>query len=107
MWFVNPYFQLENLEKDSLIDENFLKNFEKKIIQDNINNYMNQSRNVQIQTEYELKNKDISVLLKVDDINYDDMYSYIDESVFKNLKDVKLKKNFAKTEDVFEKMDVE
>lgn len=107
MFFVNPYFQLENLERKFVIDDKFLKDFESKIIKDNINNYMNQDRNVQIQSEYELKNKDISISLKVDDINYDDMYSYIDENVFKNLKDVKLKKNFAKTDDLFEKMDVE
>jgi hypothetical protein len=45
--------------------------------------------------------------LTVGDVNYDDMYSYVDEDVFKQLKDVKLKKIYAKTEDIFEKMDIE
>jgi hypothetical protein len=43
----------------------------------------------------------------VDNVNYDEMYSYIDEALFKDLKDVKMKKNFVKTEELFEKMDLE
>jgi hypothetical protein len=40
-------------------------------------------------------------------MNYEDMYSYIDEDLFKQLKDVKLKKVYEQTDDLFEKMDIE
>lgn len=107
MCFVNPYFQIKNIENWQKIDDVFLQNFQNSAIKENIENYQNQWWNIQIQPDYELKNKDISLSLSVGDINYDDMYSYIDENLFKQLKDVKLKKIYAKTEDIFEKMDVE
>ena len=40
-------------------------------------------------------------------VNWDEIFSYVDENLFKQLRDVKLKKKFEKTEDLFEKMDVE
>lgn len=107
MCFVNPYFQIKNIEKWQNIDENFLQKFQNNVINENIENYQNQWWHIQIQPDYELKNKDISLSLSVGDIDYDDMYSYIDENLFKQLKDVKLKKIYAKTEDIFEKMDIE
>ena len=107
MFFVNPYFQMKDIGDGQKVDENFLQNFTNWIIQDNIKNYENQWRDIQIDSNYELKNKDISLSLTVGDVNYDDMYSYVNEEVFKQLKDVKLKKNYAKTEDIFEKMDIE
>jgi len=107
MFFVNPYFQIKNVENVQKFDDVFLQNFQNNIIKENIENYQNQLRNVQIQSDYDLKNKDVSISLSVGEINYDDMYSYIDENLFKQLKDVKLKKIYAKTEDIFEKMDIE
>lgn len=107
MFFVNPYFQIKNIENWQKIDDAFLQNFQNSVINENIENYQNQWWNVQIQSDYELKNKDVSISLSVGDINYDDIYSYIDENLFKQLKDVKLKKIYAKTEDIFEKMDIE
>jgi len=107
MFFVNPYFQMKDIADGQKVDGAFLQEFTNGIIKDNIKNYENQGRNVQIDSNYELKNKDISLSLTVWDVNYDDMYSYVDEQVFKQLKDVKLKKNYAKTEDIFEKMDIE
>jgi len=107
MFFVNPYFQMKDIADGQKVDEAFLQEFTNGIIQDNIKNYENQWRDVQIDSNYELKNKDISLSLTVGNVNYDDMYSYVDEEVFKQLKDVKLKKNYAKTEDIFEKMDIE
>ena len=107
MFFVNPYFQIKDIADGQKVDESFLQKFIGGIIQDNIKNYENQWRDVQIDSNYELKNKDISLSLTVGDVNYDDMYSYVDEEVFKQLRDVKLKKNYAKTEDIFEKMDIE
>jgi hypothetical protein len=45
--------------------------------------------------------------MQVEDVNYDEIYSYIDEELFKKLKDVKLKKNLVVTKDLFDKMDIE
>jgi len=108
IYCVNPYFQLENTwNENAIIDENFMQNLRESIVNQNISNYKNSDFDIQIQPEYELKNKDISLSLKVDNINYDEIYSYIDEQLFKDLKDVKLKKNFVQTEALFEKMDIE
>ena len=45
--------------------------------------------------------------MQVEDVNYDEIYSYIDEELFNKLKDVKLKKNLVVTKDLFDKMDIE
>lgn len=107
MCFLNPYFQIKNVENGQKIDETFLQKFKDNVIGENIQNYQNQWRNIQIQPDYDMKNKDISISLSVWEMNYEDMYSYIDENLFKQLKDVKLKKVYEKTEDLFEKMDLE
>ena len=107
MFFVNPYFQVKNIDEWVKVDDNFLENFKKEIIHENINNYQNQWWDVEINSDYEMKNKDISVSLSVWNMNYEDMYSYIDENLFKQLKDVKLKKVYEQTDDLFEKMDIE
>jgi hypothetical protein len=57
--------------------------------------------------DYSLENKDISVSMQVEDVNYDEIYQHIDEELFKKLKDVKLKKNLVVTKDLFDKLDVE
>lgn len=107
MFFVNPYFQVKNIAEWVKIDDNFLENFKKEVIQENIKNYENQWRDVEINSDYDMKNKDISVSLSVWNMNYEDMYSYIDEDLFKQLRDVKLKKVYEQTDDLFEKMDIE
>lgn len=107
MFFVNPYFQVKNIEEWTKVDDNFLESFKKEVIQENIKNYENQWRDVEINSDYDMKNKDISVSLSVWNMNYEDMYSYIDEDLFKQLKDVKLKKVYEQTDDLFEKMDIE
>ena len=107
MFFVNPYFQVKNIAEWVKVDDNFLENFKKEVIQENINNYENQWWDVEIDSDYEMKNKDVSVSLSVWNMDYEDMYSYIDEDLFKQLKDVKLKKVYEQTDDLFEKMDIE
>ena len=107
MFFVNPYFQVKNIEEWVKVDDNFLENFKKEVIQENINNYENQWWDIKIDPDYEMKNKDVSVSLSVWNMNYEDMYSYIDENLFKQLKDVKLKKVYEQTDDLFKKMDIE
>lgn len=107
MFFVNPYFQVKNIAEWVKVDDNFLESFKKEVIWENIRNYENQWRDVEINSDYEMKNKDVSVSLSVWNMNYEDMYSYIDEDLFKQLKDVKLKKVYEQTDDLFEKMDIE
>lgn len=107
MFFVNPYFQVKNIAEWVKVDDNFLESFKKEVIQENIKNYENQWRDVEINSDYDMKNKDVSVSLSVWNMNYEDMYSYIDEDLFKQLKDVKLKKVYEQTDDLFEKMDIE
>lgn len=107
MFFVNPYFQVKNIEAWVKVNDSFFENFKKEVIQENINNYENQWWDVEIDSDYEMKNKDVSVSLSVWNMNYEDMYSYIDENLFKQLKDVKLKKVYEQTDDLFEKMDIE
>lgn len=107
MFFVNPYFQVKDIVEWVKVDDNFLESFKKEVIQENIKNYENQWRDVEISPDYDMKNKDVSVSLLVWNMNYEDMYSYIDEDLFKQLKDVKLKKVYEQTDDLFEKMDIE
>ena len=105
IYFVNPYFQVKIIEDWVKVDDLFLENFKKEVIQENINNFKNQWWDVEIDSIYEMKNKDVSLSLSVWNMNYEDMYSYIDEDLFKQLRDVKLKKVYEQTEDLFEKMD--
>ena len=137
MMFINPYFMIEDInkkEKNSLfeaedseqskilVDDKFVENFILKVIADNISNYKNLAVAsewvdndiyiynkwiVGFDEKYELDNKDISISMQVEDVNYDEIYNYIDEELFKKLKDVKLKKNLVVTKDLFDKMDVE
>lgn len=107
-YFVNPYFQIENKWDENIkIDGEYIENFTADVVGQNISNYDNSIFDIHINRDYDLRNKDISLFIKVDNVNYDEMYSYIDEALFKDLKDVKMKKNFVKTEELFEKMDLE
>jgi hypothetical protein len=45
--------------------------------------------------------------MKVEEMNYDKIYSYIDEELYKKFRDVKLKKNLVVTKDLFDKLNVE
>ncbi len=128
MMFINPYFMIENInkkEKNSLfeaedseqakiiVDDKFVEEFILKVIEDNKSNYKNIIDNenniwdISFDENYELDNKDISISMQVEDVNYDEIYDYIDEELFQKLKDVKLKKNLVVTKDLFDKMDIE
>ncbi len=124
MFFVNPYILIDNGEvkndknKPPLItpskgdktkvDEEFVENFLDNMINENKENYSwSEVWNVDFNSEYKIEDKDISVSIKVEDLNYDEIYDYVDEDLFKKLKDVKLKKNLKVTKDLFEKLDIE
>jgi len=42
MCFLNPYFQIKNVENGQKIDETFLQKFKDNVIGENIQNYQNQ-----------------------------------------------------------------
>jgi hypothetical protein len=42
MFFVNPYFQIKNIENGQKIDDAFLQDFQNSVIKENIENYQNQ-----------------------------------------------------------------
>ena len=133
MFFVNPYFMVDNLcfwekQKSDLlvyeeidlfsstsakwkktkIDDKFVEGFILNIIEDNKSNYSwSDMWDISFEEKYYLNDKDISISMKVEDMDYDKIYDYIDEELYKKLKDVKLKKNLVITKDLFEKMDIE
>ncbi|HRX64313.1 MAG TPA: metallophosphoesterase family protein [Candidatus Absconditabacterales bacterium] len=115
MFFVNPYFLVsEELKVQSAegmklkVDEEFVENFIEKMTIDNKENYSgSEIWNIDFDPEYKIENKDISISVKVEDVSYDEIYNYIDEELFKKLKDVKLKKNMVVSQDLFEKLDTE
>ena len=115
IFFINPYFliseelQIKNDDvKPNKIDEEFMNKFILNVIGENQKNY-NWSNiwNVDFQKRYDINNKDISISMKVEEMNYDKIYSYIDEELYKKFRDVKLKKNLVVTKDLFDKLNVE
>ncbi len=116
MIFINPYLLIENWwliidngSKDvAKINEKFVDEFVLNTIDENKQNYQwSDIWDVDFDSQYKIENKDISISMKVEDLNYDEINKYIDEDLFKKLKDVKLKKNLKVTKDLFEKMDIE
>ncbi|HKL43919.1 MAG TPA: metallophosphoesterase [Candidatus Absconditabacterales bacterium] len=124
MFFVNPYFLVDNgeLKNDKKepplipnpkgdrikVDEEFVENFIEKMINENKENYFgSEIWDIGFDSKYKIEDKDISVSIKVEDLNYDEIYDHIDEELFRKLKDVKLKKNLKVTKDLFEKLDIE
>jgi hypothetical protein len=45
--------------------------------------------------------------LKVDDVDYDKIFEYMDENLYKKLKDFKLKKHVVVSKDLSNKLDIE
>jgi uncharacterized protein YggL (DUF469 family) len=126
MIFVNPYFLIDkmssweeskdiNLDSSTdsewqklQIDEKFVDDFVLDTIEQNKKNYdWSDIWDVEFDEKVVLNKKDISVSIKVEDMDYDKIYDYIDQELYKKLKDVKLKKNLVVTKDLFEKMDLE
>ncbi len=115
MIFVNPYFLISEewivqsvKWNNSIIDEEFVDEFVLSNMEQNKNNYnWSEFWNVDFDEKFNLNKKDISVSIKVADMDYDKIYDYIDQDLYKKLKDVKLKKNLVITKDLFEKMDLE
>lgn len=133
MVFVNPYFLIDQMSfwakskstwsadrdidlyssmlsewQNSKINQEFVDEFVLSTIEQNKVNYKwSDIWDVDFNLEYKIENKDISVSMKVEDMDYDRIYDYIDQDLYKRLKDVKLKKNLVVTKDLFEKMDIE
>jgi len=125
MIFVNPYFLIDkmssweeskdiNLDSSTdsewqklQIDEKFVDDFVLDTIEQNKKNYdWSDIWDVEFDLKHNIENKDISVSIKVEEMDYDKIYDYIDKELYKKLRDVKLKKNLVVTKDLFEKMDI-
>jgi len=105
---INLYPSMFSDWQNSKINEEFVAEFVLSTIEQNKNNYKwSDVWDVDFDLEYKIENKDISVSMKVEDMDYDKIYDYIDQDLYKRLKDVKLKKNLVVTKDLFEKMDIE
>jgi hypothetical protein len=88
---INPYILIESEEK---VDENILNNQIEKIIQDNKNNFeKNDLRKIIFKENNTHNLENISLSIKVQDINYEKIEDYIDSDLMTHIKDIKLKKN--------------
>jgi hypothetical protein len=88
---INPYILIESDEK---VNETVLNTKIDKIIQDNKNNFENNNlRKIQFEDNYSHNLENISLSIKVEDINYEKIEDYIDPNLITQIKDIKLKKN--------------
>ncbi|MCK9467184.1 MAG: metallophosphoesterase [Candidatus Absconditabacterales bacterium] len=124
--FINPYFFIDNsninkINKDSLfpidgenkqeisqLTEAFVDQFILDTIEQNKQYYLgSEYRKVDFDENFSLDKKDISISLKVEEINYDKIYQHIDQDFYKKLKDFKLKKHLVVSKDLSDKLDIE
>ena len=124
--FINPYFFIdnssinktnndslfsidwENKQEISQLTEAFVDQFILDTIEQNKQYYLwSEYRKVDFDENFSLDKKDISISLKVEEINYDKIYQYIDEDFYKKLKDFKLKKHLVVSKDLSDKLDIE
>jgi len=88
---INPYILIESTEK---IDKNTLKLKIDEIIQENKNNFeKNDLWKIKFEDNHPENLENISLSIKVQDINYEKMDDYIDQDLMTEIKDIKLKKN--------------
>ena len=126
MIFINPYFLIDSsslgVRNNDLLfsvdwesgwemkqlDEVSLDQFILDTIEQNKKNYFwSEHWKVEFDSEFHLNKKDISVSLKVDDVDYDKIFEYMDENLYKKLKDFKLKKHVVVSKDLSNKLDIE
>jgi hypothetical protein len=90
------------------LGEGFLDQFIFDVIEQNKQNYLwSEFRKIDFDENVNLNKKDISISLKVDNINYDKVFEYIDEDLYKKLKDFKLKKHLVVSKDLSDKLDID
>ena len=95
---INPYILIESDEK---VNETVLNTKIDKIIQDNKNNFENNNlRKIQFEDNYSHNLENISLSIKVEDINYEKIEDYIDPNLITQIKDIKLKKNIQSVWDL-------
>lgn len=88
---INPYILIEN---KWVIDENILLQHIQEIIQKNKNNFeTNDLWKIQFQQIDQYKLENISLSIKVEDINYENIQDYINTKLLNKIQDLKLKKN--------------
>jgi len=88
---INPYILIESEQK---VDKNILNAKIDKIQQENKNNFeKNDLRHIKFSNNNEQNLENLSLSIKVKDINYEKIQDYIDPSLITEIKDIKLKKN--------------
>lgn len=88
---INPYILIESSEK---VDKNILTAQIDKIIQENKNNFeVNTLRKIKFEDNYTSNLENISLSIKVDEMNYEKIEDYINPDLMTQIKDIKLKKN--------------
>lgn len=88
---INPYILIESEEK---VDKSILNYKIDKIIQENKDNFeKNDLRNIKFKNNNTQNLENLSLSIKVKDIDYEKMEDYIDSSLMTEIKDIKLKKN--------------
>ena len=123
MIFINPYLLIDgsNIKNDDgslfslnggldikKLSEDFLDQFIFDVIEQNKQNYLwSEFRKIDFDENMNLDKKDISISLKVNNINYDKVFEYIDEDLYKKLKDFKLKKHLVVSKDLSDKLDID
>jgi hypothetical protein len=98
---INPYFLIDN-PKEQLSQESLFATVSD--IKNTSKNWFSPDslwKNVDIHFQ-KLDLHQISLQIKVDSINYEQMEEYVDEDLVGTLKDIKLKKKFASSENLLE-----
>ena len=87
---INPYVLIENNWES--VDKKVLEEKIENILQENKKNLIGDDRNMEfIDNKMDIKN--ISLIIKTSDVNYEKIDDYIQESLRNDIKDVRLKKD--------------
>lgn len=88
---INPYILIDSNEK---VDKKNLNSKLETIAQDNKNNFeKNNLRKIDFEDSHPQNLENLSLSIKVQDINYEKIEDYIDWNLMTEIKDIKLKKN--------------
>jgi hypothetical protein len=100
---INPYIFMER--KGEAIDEDALVENMKKISQENRKNLESNERNIEfVNTKTDLKT--VSLSIKTDNIDYQQIDEYITEDLRKKIKDVKLKKESIELNELLKSFEI-
>lgn len=101
---INPYILIES---ETPLNQEWLQDAYNKIWEENKKNLSgNDIWEINFEKENNLNAKDVSVFLKVKDINYENIDSYIEPELRMKIKDVKLKKDFKDSAEILKNFEL-